>query len=303
MHGDFMTQAPEFIQPEHIPYRWVHFLTNIPPQNTPVCVNEVCKTRRPTINRASQGLRVTDSPFPNGFMLETPNLKLYCHQCSGERNFSGEIAAEGEISYFYDFNLIYTCNNCKEYIKTYSIRLTCSDNHYFAQKFGEIPHFGEQTPAHLLRIIQKEKDNFLKGKACEDHALGIGAFAYYRRIVENSWKDIIDKTITAVQILSPPDKEEIVEHLNELASENQFSKAVKQFDLPPSLTMNNHNPLLILHKTLSQGIHDSSDEACLAQASSVRTILLEMTARISSIKKEDRALIDAVNSLANPKSP
>ena len=59
-------------------------------------------------------------------------------------------------------------------------------------KFGENPPFGPPTPARVISVVGPEKDYYLKGRRSENQGLGIAAFAYYRRVVENQKRRIFE---------------------------------------------------------------------------------------------------------------
>ena len=53
--------------------------------------------------------------------------------------------------------------------------------------------------------------------------------------------------------------------------------------IPESLLINGHNPILLLHNALSEGVHAMTDEQCLELASSIRIVLAELSERISAL--------------------
>ena len=65
--------------------------------------------------------------------------------------------------------------------------------------YGEYPPFGERTPAKVITMIGPDRDLFLNGRRAENHGLGIGASAYYRRVVENQKDRIFDMIIEAAE--------------------------------------------------------------------------------------------------------
>ena len=57
----------------------------------------------------------------------------------------------------------------------------------------------------------------------------------------------------------------------------------------------------ILHKALSGGVHDKSDEECLKIAQSIRIVLSELATRLTQILKDESELIGAVSELMKNK--
>jgi|GEM_PF-6223240 len=54
-----------------------------------------------------------------------------------------------------------------------------------ALKVGEIPELHIDLPSALPGLLGVDYKFFIKGLNCEKQGFGIGAFAYYRRVVEN----------------------------------------------------------------------------------------------------------------------
>jgi hypothetical protein len=129
--------------------------------------------------------------------------------------------------------------------------------------------------------------------------MGIGAFAYYRRVIENQKNRLIDASIKAAQRLNVPVED--LEKLEAAKKETQFSKAVESIKaaLPRELYISGHNPLTLLHGALSEGIHAMTDESCLDAAASIRELLFALADRIGQVLKEKKGLDDAISRLTN----
>jgi hypothetical protein len=67
--------------------------------------------------------------------------------------------------------------------------------------------------------------------------------------------------------------------------------------MPQILLINGHNPLTLLHSALSGGLHDQSDEECLALATSIRVIMTELAERLGQALKDEAELNAAVSQL------
>jgi len=236
----------------------------------------------------------------------TPELYIFCEKCDGERYFYSN------SSYFFDSNYQirtyrYICKNCNKSEKYFTvIGRTNSDEDRgkgILMKIGEFPVFGPPTPSKLISLIGPDKDNFLKGRKCENQGLGIGSYAYYRRVIEMQKNRIIDQIIKICEQYEHFDKDsELVKQLESAKSETQFSKAIDMIkqNLPSSLLIDGHNPLKLLHKALSKGIHELDDEECLRRANSIRIVLTELCHRMSELLKDNKDLKNAIDSLLKP---
>jgi len=148
-----------------------------------------------------------------------------------------------------------------------------------------------------LRLFGQERENFLKGRRCESQGLGIGAFSYYRRVVENQKKMIFDEIIRVAEKISAPP--ETIAALKAARDETQFSKSLQsaKVAIPQALLINGHNPLTLLHTALSDGLHGRSDEECLELAQDIRVVLSELADRLGQSLKDDAELNTAVTRL------
>jgi hypothetical protein len=257
---------------------------------------------------------VARKSYSNGtyrLQLETPELNLYCtsDDCSGTRFFryrDGDIVIEKENASS-DHFLNYVCANCGTRRKTFSLRVKnrgARDASAFVLKFGEVPIFGPETPPRLLKLLEDQRDIFLKGRRCENQGLGIGAFGYYRRVVEHQKNKILDEIIEVSTKLGAP--KEMVDSLIAAKKETQFLKSVASVKdaIPQSLLINgHHNPLNLLHSALSSGLHEQTDDRCLELAQAVRVVLAELAERIGQALKDKAELNDAVSLLLKAREP
>jgi len=166
-----------------------------------------------------------------------------------------------------------------------------------ALKFGEIPLFGPPLPSRLMNMIGPDRELLLKGRRAESQSLGIGAFGYYRRVVENQKGRLFDEIFKAAERLGA--KPEVLESIERAKRETQFSKAVDEVKdaIPDGLKIKGHNPLKLLHKALSKGIHEMTDEECLERAQAIRVVLTEPVGNISQVMKNEHELDSAVSKL------
>lgn len=169
-----------------------------------------------------------------------------------------------------------------------------------ANKLGEEPPFGPPIPSRVISLIGPDRELFIRGRRSESQGLGIGAFAYYRRVVENQKNRIISEIAKVAGRLGA-DKE-TTEQFEEAIKETLFSKAVDDIKgaIPPTLLIQHQNPLKLLHNALSQGLHERSDEERLKLATSIRVVLTELADRIGQALKDETELRNAVTKLLNP---
>jgi len=264
---------------------WEEFLQEHPPGNS-VIVSGATTRKEFTFE------------CPPTIELLVPTLKLYCPEktCEtdtffisiGEKTPTAPLQ-EGKMTKVF---LTYKCRNCLNYTKTFALFITVKENDLCeAYKFGEYPPFGPHTPARVMSLIGKDRDIFLKGRRAESQGLGIGAFAYYRRVVENQKEKLIDEIIKVAN-KQLGTRKDMLDKLEAAKRETQFSKAVEQIKnaIPEPLLIKGHNPLTLLHTALSRGIHAKTDKECLKVATDIRVILVEMAERIGLVLKDNAEL-------------
>jgi hypothetical protein len=241
-----------------------------------------------------------------GYEFSTPDIQLHCGSDSCNRTlFFRRIGgappdlAPDKWQFFY---VTYQCSNCQKTEKTFSLaaRLTAK-NAGEVYKFGELPEYGPPTAARLIKLIGPDRELFLKGRRCENQGLGIGAFVYYRRVVENQKNRILDEIIKVATKLSADPA--AIKELETAKAETQFTKALSgvKASIPQTLLINGHNPLALLHSALSAGLHERTDEECLELASSIRVLLAELSERLAQALKDEAELNRALSRLMTTK--
>jgi hypothetical protein len=250
----------------------------------------------------------TASSYGWNDVMRTPEIQLHCdhENCNGIRFFrcvsgEGRHLESKDYGFFY---VTYRCSNCQKVQKTFSLAAKVDANtkpQGECYKFGELPTYGPPVSSKLIKLIGPDRDEFLKGRRCENQGLGVGAFIYYRRVVENQKNRILGEIIKVSEKIEAA--EEKIQQLKSAVTETQFSKALNMAKdaMPESLLINGHSPILLLHSALSEGVHTLTDEQCLELAGSVRIVLGELSERLSQALKDEAELTKALSTLMNKK--
>jgi hypothetical protein len=145
-----------------------------------------------------------------------------------------------------------------------------------AVKLGEFSSFGPPIPSRVITLIGPDRELFIRGRRAENQGLGIGAFAYYRRVVENQKGRLIIEIAKVAKRLGAAEEE--LARFKAAARESQFRRAIDDIksSIPKVLMINGHNPLTLLHSALSEGLHAGADEECLELATSIRVVSLNL---------------------------
>ena len=240
----------------------------------------------------------------NSWTFDVPAVQLHCasEHCGGIRFFD----AETSRVLFYDESwkqmfVNYSCRHCKTTHKAYALMIHIQHQKLPTEaiKLGEWPIFAPHVPSRVLSMVGQDQELFLKGRRAESLGMGIAAFAYYRRVVENQKSRLIDQIVTVACRIQADAA--IIARLEEARDETQFSTAVETVRdaMPEVLRIDGHSPLTLLHSALSEGLHAESDEQCLELATSIRVLLSELCDRISTALKDNKELKSALTRLLN----
>ncbi len=283
------------IKEESVAMSLVDFLESIPPNQLIAIGDLASREWHPDRGRSVDQLR-------------TPDLQLHCPNdaCNGTRFFRcvtqrNPVLPDNDFAFSY---VSYFCSNCQNTRKIFSIGAKVDAEGSAsgkAYRFGELPPFGPPTPTRLITLIGPDRDEFLKGRRCENQGLGVGAFTYYRRVVENQKGRILTQIAkVAAKLDAGPEQ---LTALQNAIGETQFSRAlsIAKDALPQSLLINGHNPMGLLHGALSEGVHGRSDEECLEIAGSVRVVLAELSERLAQALKDEAELSKALATLMSRK--
>jgi hypothetical protein len=250
---------------------------------------------------------VTDATQMNDhghLVLSRADVQLICdsQECDGKGKLRFEYVNDNQFLTRDQARYLfakYVCRNCRQTVKTYAIALVADARGYggIAWKLGELPVFGPRVPARVITLIGADRELFLSGRRAENRGLGVGAFAYYRRVVESQKGRIIQQMSKVAKKLGAAESD--LKLFTLAAGETQFEKAIDivRSAIPSALLISGRNPLTLLHKALSDGLHERTDEECLECAREIRLVLTELAERMAQVLKEESELVDAVNKL------
>lgn len=184
-----------------------------------------------------------------------------------------------------------TCQSCKNHFVDFLIEV-CGRNDdveetvkFYIRKLGQFPA-NEITPDKELveYLAPSELDLYKKALMNLQHGFGIGAFAYFRRVVE---KEIL-RLLTDISMLESEHSDHIKELLNKHQEKKDMSVIVKEAYqyLPETLKRLGENPFKLLYGQLSVGIHQLTEEDCLKRAQSIDELLKFVIRTLGEEKSE-----------------
>ena len=174
---------------EEIEYQTINeFLESVPP-NQLINISDLAEVTHWQAGRFS-------------YTMRTPEIQLHCDndQCNGIRFFrcvSGKDKSITTDDYTF-FYVKYRCSNCQITHKTFSLAVKITvkgEKKNECYKFGATTNLWPPVSPKLIKLIGPDRTEFLKGRRCENQGLGVGAFIYYRRVVENQKNRILSEII------------------------------------------------------------------------------------------------------------
>lgn len=193
----------------------------------------------------------------------------------------------------------YVCAGCQRSIRHFDLLI--ADDSSSIMKIGQHPAWDIRGNKQVERILGTHRAYLRKGLVCESQGYGIGAFAYYRRIVEETIDGLLD------QIPQLLDGSELILYGEALAKTKQTRVTAEKIDIikdliPPVLRPDGMNPLRVLHETLSEGLHAQSDEVCMSNAEVVREILTFLATQIATATEAKKSFTAGMKALLDKKS-
>ncbi len=194
---------------------------------------------------------------------------------------------------------VYVCKSCNKFTRYFLLKFD-PDGKY-VMKVGQEPPWDISVDRNLERALGSHAEYYKKGLICESQGYGIGAFSYYRRIVE----EIIDQLLSEITDLIDVSEQECylkaLEDVRKTTVTQEKIQLVKDL-LPSILRPDGINPLGVLHSTLSEGLHEQSDEHCLKLAEAIRRSLVFLVSQVIESRSAARSFTESMRSLLDRKS-
>lgn len=249
--------------------------------------------------------------------LPKPAINMYCNICGSTQTFNmiNNYWDDDKLGYassgpvWYTFRLRYLCAGCGKRLLLFFVEFgqTTIKNgkeekiSHWIRKIGQNPPWEIDIDKKLESVLGSNSDFYKKGLVSESQNYGIGAYAYYRRIVE----DIIDTLLVSISDLidNQREKEKYTKALDktkEAKNAEQKIELIKDL-LPPSLRPDDINPLDVIYASLSEGLHGKTDEECLELADSIRKSLVFLVNQLLSQKETKKEFTESMRKLLDKK--
>lgn len=235
-----------------------------------------------------------------------PSVHLKCDFCDSDQTF--RLVNQSYIDTCYDRNydvvgkilhLDYRCAGCSIFHRSFLIKV--SDKLDYFMKVGQYPAWDISIDKSISTVFGKHEELYKKGLICEFQGYGIGAYAYYRRIVELIIDELLDDISDLVDESGRDQYKNALTKTKETSVVSDKIELIKDF-LPASLKPSGMNPLGLLYGLLSDGIHDKSDEECIEIATEIRKIIFFLIKQVNQHKQDAKELTESMKKVLEKKS-
>lgn len=233
---------------------------------------------------------------PYLYQVPKPAIHMSCGVCKSHQTFNminkyEELVSPSSETAGEVIRALYNCSGCHQFLRYFF--LLFDRNRQYVIKVGQTPAWEISLDRYLEKMLGPHSEYYKKGLTCESQAYGIGAFSYYRRIVE----EIIDALLTDIADLIPEGQHEqymgaLKEVKNTIVAQDKI-RLVKDL-LPSTLRPDGINPLSILHDILSEGLHANDDETCLELAMDLRKPIVYLVNEVILRKSQSKTFTDSM---------
>jgi hypothetical protein len=208
-------------------------------------------------------------------------MNMPCTNCTGVHTTSWKRDDN------YSDSCIYRCVSCDQESIKYYMAFTCPQatmvsvngrqiymaKHFRVEKVGQVPGWVAPVPDLLKKALGTVGvDHYRKGASSLRAGRGIGAVAYFRRIVD----DHLDDLLRVLEEAAVAQGDEAM--AGRIRAANGSFQATERLKIasentPAILRPGNVNPMGTLYELLSDGLHNKSDEECAIAAGKAQRAL------------------------------
>ena len=232
-----------------------------------------------------------DWSFPN-------RLALYCDSCKKETTW---LELHGSSEGIGHCEAGYVCGYCQnEYKKFY---LYNDSKKHKIYKTGQHPEPSVAVPKRLEAGLKESLQHYKRGLVCFNHGYGIGAVAYFRRVVEERTDELID--VVAELAAASGEATAEVAKITAAKSERTYDKKLEVASamIPASLRPGGINPLGRLHSLLSEALHSKPEEESIEVADELKFIIEHVFANLRDYIEAQRTYATKIQNAGKMAAP
>ncbi|WEK71370.1 MAG: hypothetical protein P0Y62_07355 [Candidatus Chryseobacterium colombiense] len=165
----------------------------------------------------------------------------------------------------------------------------------YLTKVGINPEPKINIDKSIQKYFDRETNNwYFKGIKQYQIGFGIGSLAYFRRIIEKELFHILENISDLNS--SDPKLKKIIEEFDKNSKMSTLYNSTFSL-LPKSLQILGHNPLEILYRLTSEGLHNISEQESLEKADKIHKLLDFVIKKINEENSELKEIRDLINEL------
>lgn len=251
------------------------------------------------------------------FVLELQNHFELRQEFEGCRaGVSDQCIIDGKLNY--TIHIVGTCQSCRHYHVDFMINIYSKDpvpsafiefsNHpsapeqsglsipIFIQKVGASPERKVSPNNIVIKFLDRESGNwYYKGISSIKDNYGIGALAYFRRIIEKELIHIIEE-IKDLPDAHTLDIQSLLDEHNKQPAVTTIYENIFQH-LPNSLKSLGENPIKLLYNQTSEGLHSMTETDAMEKAKGIQQLLEFVIVKINEEKSNIKSLKDTIRAL------
>lgn len=240
--------------------------------------------------------------------------RLYCNHCRTIQPFrKPEVAqwihaidknlrvSEKQVMRQWDLlmNCVYPvelhCTECKQGFYDFFVHVDVSNG--YVMKFGQMPMWTPQIDKELREALGRSTSFYLKALQNLNMSYGIGACAYFRRMVE----DYINPLLTLLYDFKKDAgaSQEELDEIQKVISSHVFSTktAYAAQICPPTLIVAGMNPIKQIHELLSIDIHTGTDAEATETALKLKGAIEFTVKALRKQHDEQKQFIEAMKGI------
>ncbi len=243
--------------------------------------------------------------------MARPSIHMSCGRCRTDQTFVS-VGYEDKYGKYADrYQWIerpwdalvarYICAACKQYGRLFFLETGRDGDHRFIRKLGQNPDWQAAISPDVASALGNHAFLFQRGADCEASGYGVGAFAYYRRVVELVIEGLLERVASLL------DGEVRDRYLSALERTRSISAAENKIALvkdllPATLRPQGLNPLDLLYGALSEGLHAQTDEQCLDIAATISQSLVFLVQELRRSEKAQHTFTESMRKLLGRRS-
>lgn len=252
-------------------------------------------------------------PLRRHFQLDV--ARLYCSVCKTEQPFrkpdheswywgmdkyasdakSKQVLGKLDLLHNGVFPIELVCQECKKQRSYFFVHVDVERNK--VTKSGQMPLWLPRVEKDIAQELGTSLFFYQRGLRCLNESFGIGACAYFRRMVEDYVNPLL-RLLREFKAEQGANAKQLAE-IDEVISSKDFSAKTKYASeiCPESLNVGGINPLKKLHDLLSYNIHVGSEAEATEIALQLRTTIEYVIRQLRRRYDEQKQFVESIKDI------